>query len=217
MIFSSPSAAADPMPSEDQQQPSSLKSTKMTPPTADGSIKDVSASACPYHQPNTADGVTAATNADSPANTWRNLLQKPTSPVVDTTESTEWNGGESACPMAAARGCSSESSTAATSIDGSSPLLFIDPENKEATSALPSRRQVSSIPRTMPSPDNSNSESSLSGDTYWVYPSQQQFYEAMKRKNYDPKEEDMVLLLFCILFVTIHASGRVGPTAQYRQ
>ncbi|ODV61902.1 cytochrome c1 heme lyase CYT2 ASCRUDRAFT_7367 [Ascoidea rubescens DSM 1968] len=39
-------------------------------------------------------------------------------------------------------------------------------------------RQISSIPRTGA---NSN----------WIYPSQKQFYEAMKRKNWDPDSSDM--------------------------
>lgn len=43
---------------------------------------------------------------------------------------------------------------------------------------LSTERQISSIPRT-----DSNSN--------WIYPSQKQFYEAMKRKNWDPNAEDM--------------------------
>ncbi|KAF7580899.1 Cytochrome c/c1 heme lyase family protein [Clavispora lusitaniae] len=48
-----------------------------------------------------------------------------------------------------------------------------------STSApLPTEREISSIPRT---------------DTrsHWVYPSQKQFYEAMKRKNWNPEAADM--------------------------
>lgn len=43
---------------------------------------------------------------------------------------------------------------------------------------LPTEREVSSIPRT---DTRSN----------WIYPSQKQFYEAMKRKNWNPEAEDM--------------------------
>lgn len=43
---------------------------------------------------------------------------------------------------------------------------------------LPTEREVSSIPRT-------------SSNENWIYPSQKQFFEAMKRKNWDPKAEDM--------------------------
>lgn len=44
--------------------------------------------------------------------------------------------------------------------------------------ALPEEREISSIPRT--------------GDNFnWIYPSEKQFYEAMLRKNWDPKSEDM--------------------------
>ncbi len=43
---------------------------------------------------------------------------------------------------------------------------------------LPTDREVSSIPRT-----DTNGK--------WIYPSQQQFFNAMKRKKWDPQEEDM--------------------------
>lgn len=43
---------------------------------------------------------------------------------------------------------------------------------------LPTEREISSIPRTGA---NSN----------WIYPSQKQFFEAMKRKNWDPSAQDM--------------------------
>ena len=45
--------------------------------------------------------------------------------------------------------------------------------------ALPTDRVVSSIP------------SAAGGDPLWVYPSQQMFYNAMKRKGYAPQEEEM--------------------------
>lgn len=52
-------------------------------------------------------------------------------------------------------------------------------EPKYATdTALPTTREISSIPRTS-THDN------------WVYPSQKQFYEAMKRKNWNPDASDM--------------------------
>lgn len=44
--------------------------------------------------------------------------------------------------------------------------------------SLPTEREVSSIPRT----DSSDN---------WIYPSQKQFFEAMRRKKWDPKAEDM--------------------------
>lgn len=44
--------------------------------------------------------------------------------------------------------------------------------------ALPNDREISSIPRT-------------SADTNWIYPSQKQFFEAMKRKNWSPDAGDM--------------------------
>lgn len=43
---------------------------------------------------------------------------------------------------------------------------------------LPVEREISSIPRT-------------ATGTNWVYPSQKQFFEAMKRKNWNPEKDDM--------------------------
>lgn len=48
----------------------------------------------------------------------------------------------------------------------------------ETNVVLPEEREVSSIPRT-----GSNQN--------WIYPSQKQFFEAMKRKNWDPEAEIM--------------------------
>ncbi|KAF2740645.1 cytochrome c1 heme lyase [Polyplosphaeria fusca] len=66
---------------------------------------------------------------------------------------------------------------------------------------LGSDREVSSIPRAMPADPNarleqrpSNNEKDTGADKKtgnWVYPSEQMFFEAMKRKSYDPKESDM--------------------------
>lgn len=47
---------------------------------------------------------------------------------------------------------------------------------------LPTERQISSIPRA-------------SGDSNWIYPSEMQFFEAMKRKNWNPSKEDMKVVV----------------------
>ncbi|CAG90835.2 DEHA2G18128p [Debaryomyces hansenii CBS767] len=48
----------------------------------------------------------------------------------------------------------------------------------DSNSKLPTEREISSIPRT-------------SGQSNWIYPSQKQFFEAMKRKNWEPEAQDM--------------------------
>jgi cytochrome c heme-lyase len=51
--------------------------------------------------------------------------------------------------------------------------------------ALSTERIVSTIPRA-------GAETPVESDSgRWMYPSPQMFYNAMKRKHYDPKEEDM--------------------------
>lgn len=59
----------------------------------------------------------------------------------------------------------------------SSDQLLREPVYATATE-LPTEREISSIPKT---------------DTQanWIYPSQKQFYEAMKRKNWSPEAADM--------------------------
>lgn len=53
---------------------------------------------------------------------------------------------------------------------------------------LPTIRQVSSIPRAIDQEQGEDGE-------YWVYPSQHQFYNAMKRKNFQPSEDDMPVIV----------------------
>lgn len=47
-----------------------------------------------------------------------------------------------------------------------------------SSSGLSTEREISSIPRT-------------AGNANWIYPSQKQFFEAMKRKNWSPDASDM--------------------------
>jgi cytochrome c heme-lyase len=71
------------------------------------------------------------------------------------------------------------------------PFNFI-PNNlpPSETNSLSRERQISSIPMA------------TSEDKNWVYPSAEQFYSAMKRKNYSPKEEDMKTV------IPIHNAGK---------
>lgn len=70
------------------------------------------------------------------------------------------------------------------------------PLRKGATHfSLDQSREVSTIPRaeiTASSvPANNEAESGVSKSGNWVYPSEQMFFDAMKRKSYDPQAEDM--------------------------
>lgn len=68
---------------------------------------------------------------------------------------------------------------------------------------LDSERAISSIPRgnvgtgtSTRSPANNEHESGKDARTgNWIYPSEQMFFNAMKRKNYDPKAEDMKTII----------------------
>ena len=95
------------------------------------------------------------------------------------------------------------------------PLAPEAPANAEASSSRPgllsrlsNERVISSIPRSSSSPNQPSPEPSLpansNGTTYssndgghqdengkWVYPSEQQFFNAMMRKNHKPQARDM--------------------------
>ncbi|KAI9696983.1 MAG: Cytochrome c1 heme lyase [Candelina mexicana] len=75
-----------------------------------------------------------------------------------------------------------------------SPLL---PRFTHSRPGLASEREISTIPRAGlveegGKPANNEQETgkdSVSGN--WIYPSEEMFFNAMRRKNYDPKTEDM--------------------------
>lgn len=64
---------------------------------------------------------------------------------------------------------------------------------RPTASKLSAERETSSIPRT--GSEGSNSEHAPSTDAKspgrWIYPSEEMFFNAMKRKEWDPKAEDM--------------------------
>jgi len=55
---------------------------------------------------------------------------------------------------------------------------------------LSKQRAVSNIPKSAFTPTHQPG-----GQNLWVYPSEQQYYNAMKRKGYNPPEEDMSVIL----------------------
>jgi len=72
-------------------------------------------------------------------------------------------------------------------VDGSSYPMAVETHSSDSLPdtpiyttdvKLPTDREISSIPRT-------------GAQSNWIYPSQKQFFEAMKRKNWDPTAEDM--------------------------
>lgn len=57
-----------------------------------------------------------------------------------------------------------------------------DPPQTSSDLLLPTEREISSIPRS-------------GADSNWIYPSQKQFYDAMKRKNWEPVAQDMLTVV----------------------
>lgn len=60
------------------------------------------------------------------------------------------------------------------------------------TEALPTQRAKSSIPKGSFTPPH---QQGVEEEDTWVYPSEQQFYNAMKRKGWNPKEHDMAFVV----------------------
>ena len=96
--------------------------------------------------------------------------------------------------------CPVDVSTRAEWLAGSSTDHPFHPPSSSTTSSptrLSRSREISSIPRssTSPTPPSQStpigsSEGSGSGEK-WVYPSEEQFFAAMHRKNHKPKSKDM--------------------------
>jgi|SRR6266498_937781 len=59
-------------------------------------------------------------------------------------------------------------------------------------------RELSSIPRIIPGSTNNNTSNQIgenNNEKVWIYPSEQMFFNAMKRKNWNPREEDMRVIV----------------------
>ncbi|GES75305.1 cytochrome c and c1 heme-lyase [Rhizophagus clarus] len=75
-----------------------------------------------------------------------------------------------------------------------------DQKNLQATTKtmgqripLGTTRELSSIPRVIK--NKNNNESDNNEEKLWIYPSEQMFFNAMKRKNWNPREEDMRVVI----------------------
>jgi cytochrome c heme-lyase len=72
------------------------------------------------------------------------------------------------------------------------------PTHVHVGSPLGTHREVSSIPRATPEgaplsrlANNEQETGSDKSSGNWIYPSEQMFFNAMRRKSYDPREDDM--------------------------
>lgn len=93
-------------------------------------------------------------------------------------------------------GLSSSTKSASSTLDGGYNAAAGD-EHFSSTNrypgqkyALDTKRQMSSIPKGEISPDHQPQNAQK-----WVYPSEQQYFNAMKRKGYDPAETDVPVVL----------------------
>lgn len=122
-----------------------------------------------------------------------------------------------ACPPAESPSNTTSSSTTTSSqfssmsgksmdgcpMSGASRDQSIDPKNQMPVQpnqqpapgqrfALPTDRYRSSIPKAATTPGSANQPNE---EEAWLYPSPQMFYNAMRRKGWDPREEDMTAVV----------------------
>ncbi|OCK81452.1 cytochrome c1 heme lyase [Lepidopterella palustris CBS 459.81] len=84
-------------------------------------------------------------------------------------------------------------------VDQSAAPKSASPLSSVMWTRLGSDREVSSIPRALPKetspkstlPANNEQETGADKSGNWIYPSEQMFFNAMKRKQYNPDEKDM--------------------------
>ena len=74
--------------------------------------------------------------------------------------------------------------------DAASDFIFDSHASPNQTLKLSTNREISSIPKSDFSPEHQPK-----GANQWVYPSEQQYYNAMKRKGYNPEEKDVPVIL----------------------
>lgn len=99
---------------------------------------------------------------------------EPQSCPVDHEARKVWlNGGE---------GCPVDHTNEACSSDRIDQNASLNSGQRDTTTGLSLEREVSSIPRA-----------GVQGN--WVYPSQKQFFDAMKRKSFDPNPSDMQTII----------------------
>ena len=92
------------------------------------------------------------------------------------------HGARTAKPAAGVDNCGSDRSASGCPGTVQNHESQVPPNQRPAPDqkkALPTNRETSSIPNA------------AGGDPLWVYPSQQQFFNAMRRKGYAPNEEEM--------------------------
>lgn len=97
-----------------------------------------------------------------------------------------------------------ESSCDSSSID-QAPLSSRSPPSpskQPGPNQLNTIREISSIPRTDSSPQNRSHPANHEQETgrspitgNWIYPSEEMFFKAMRRKAYDPRREDMKVIV----------------------
>lgn len=81
---------------------------------------------------------------------------------------------------------------------------------------LSQRRVVSSILRGSYRPAHQPEPQQQNGIEKWVYPSEQQYYNAMRRKGYSPQERDMSVVLLIHNLVNEQGWAQIKEWENYR-
>eukprot|EP00038_Savillea_parva_P024737 m.44913 g.44913 ORF g.44913 m.44913 type:complete len:375 (-) comp6592_c0_seq1:260-1384(-) len=93
------------------------------------------------------------------------------------------------CPVMNNKSITDDADATASPVNPSNNMLLQEKQRPapDQTSPLPTDRRVSSIPKTSEHTPKHQPDTA----DYWQYPSQQMFFNAMKRKGHEPQEEEM--------------------------
>jgi cytochrome c heme-lyase len=118
----------------------------------------------------------------------------PASPLTSSTSpvnapASKSPSGESACPVnhGALAGAAEDKVEYGASIND---MVFGQDRQKDQRIDLSTKRIISTIPKNEFTPDHQPK-----GEDKWMYPSEQQYYNAIKRKGYTAKEEDIPVIV----------------------
>lgn len=158
--------------------PATKKEVKLPPP------------GCPMHEPSSASSSTAVVPPPTPKPA---KLPPPGCPMHEPGataaphSSSTAKSGAKACPI------DHTSSSDDLSPLNMMPTLGQTPLSAAQTAILSTEREVSTIPRTLTSEEDPTIPKTA---THWVYPSAQQFYNALVRKGFETDEEDVDSMVF---------------------
>ncbi|RIA90577.1 cytochrome c/c1 heme-lyase [Glomus cerebriforme] len=153
------------------------------------STNSTGASSCPVNHSVWSSIIPSDTEKEPVPQYITTLQQCPVVPNSTVTTQTQDQKNRQANTNSEREGCGSDS------LINASNNMLLYPNQKQAKGqriSLSTTRELSNIPRVI---GNGESTSVNNEEKVWIYPSEQMFFNAMKRKNWNPREEDMRVVI----------------------